>query len=603
MWCERCGYDETNPAVCRRCGRYLHNKTWQVLALGLCAAGLAIFSHYILAGSVFRAPATRLLWVTSALTAPGSIYQWPAYMAVAGATLAALVIVPVLAGYHYGIVPGIIIGFFAGTLSGVQIASVIFPAMAALAATRNVRRVPVGAWALAAALVGGLYYLYLAWTYGPHDELYRQALYQFLLWVAIAAAVVSVADVFISRSIKHSSLHVVFAGAVLAIAPAAIFFSETGPAKIEANFVRMTYDPARALNGPLPEGYVAGLATSRKPELQPGRQLPHVFDTLKYVDTWRARALAACRAYLKSFPSSPEAPEILMLEASMHDAKVNLSLLKSAGRLETCFDRISPQGMDVFRQVTERFPKTPQGALARYYVAEGTFQSGRILEAQKLYAKARESLAAFVPPGYYPSPEVKPTTVADLYAAGDTRRRALERAVYEALLDSERKFSLIAENSDFGGQPLARFAALDPKGEDFDAAVRELIVTYNKSRLVDCLRLVLAERIHDPLDREQAVEPLVGAYPDSDVADRILLALAKAQMAANLHGDARAKASATLRRLLASFPKSSYAPEAAQLLHSFEPARPFTREALGIPRETRLWANETAHPAPAAPGS
>ncbi|MCD6405807.1 MAG: hypothetical protein J7M19_08265, partial [Planctomycetes bacterium] len=66
MHCKKCAYNLEDPsaAVCRRCGRYFHNKAAQIVAVAVAGVLLALVSHYLLTGRLFGG--TRLLWTKSA---------------------------------------------------------------------------------------------------------------------------------------------------------------------------------------------------------------------------------------------------------------------------------------------------------------------------------------------------------------------------------------------------------------------------------------------------------------------------------------------------------------------------------------------------------
>ncbi len=576
MYCRKCAYnlDDPNAAVCRRCGRYCHNKAVQIVAVALAGVLLALVSHYLLTGGLFGG--NRLLWTRSALTVPGSIYKSPAYMAAVGIALGGIVVTAALAGFHYGPGWGLLVAALTGSLSGVHLGGIALAAVSLAAGLPRLRRVPPFVWPVLATGGGTLYYVYLAVFFGPEDApLYRCALIWFVVCVGIAALVVVLVESLLSAAGKYRSSHYLVFTAVLAVTAVALTLGATNPAEIEANLVTTLYRTSRIESVPLGDGFTSGAAApaaaSTQSKTAPEKQLSHVFDTLTFVAARQAEASRAADDYIRRYPDAPGAADVLLLKATMLNARVDMKALKHFNRLECYFDRIAPESTDVYETVIRRFPKSPQAALARYRLAEGFFQRGAFRKASKGFAEAEKALSAFVPPGYYPVKVSRPTTVLDLFRMSSADRTRMENKLYEALLASRRRVRLIRENSDYAGQPLARLAALDEHSEAFDTIAAELAVTYKDSRLVDNIELILAARLSDPIQRLSAIKHLLDKYATSDVRDHMLLELARAYLAGNISGDGPRKAELALRRFLADYPTSTYAGEARRLLESISP--------------------------------
>ncbi len=572
MWCDSCVYYQKPPAaaVCRPCGRYISNKYGQLIVTALLALALGVFSHYILTGRALTG--SRLVWIHTALAFPCSIYSCPYYFASAALTLAGLVAIPIIVTFYFGIWPGMIVGFLAGAASGVHMGGLIFPALAAFAVGRRVRQVPAEVWAILASFGGALYYLYLARRFGPGPGLYSDGLGLFMLWVAALVVVTVAAAVVLGTALRHRSVVALAVAAVLALSPALVFFRWVGPERLEASSILYMYAPSRILNADLPPGFVTGTGDERLYTLAQERQLGHLFDTIKYAEATRARAIAACDAYLGRYAVSGDAADVLMLKATMLNARVDLARLRLDSRLETYYDRVSRQSLPVYSDVIQRWPESPQAALARYLLAEGTFESGDVAQAQKLFSQAERALEALVPADYVPS-SAAPETARDLFRAAATDTTESDATLHAALLETRRRLSLIAANSDFGGQPLARFAALDPRDESFPAEAARLVTAYRDSRIVDNVRLALAERLADPVERRATLRSLLDIYPESDVRDRMLLSAARAEMAANIGGDAPKRAELLVRRLVSDYPSSTWRIAARELLAKITRAR------------------------------
>jgi TolA-binding protein len=569
MLCQTCVYYREAPGAttCRGCGRYLSNKQGQFAIACALTIGLAIFSHYLLTSYFLTGPRmVRLVWLESGFLAPYSIYESPAYMAACALTLAALVVAPAVMTLHFGLVAGLLVGLAAGMASGVFFGPLMIPMAAGIAAIRAWKRAPRMVWLAASAAAGTIGYLILAWRFGPADPLYRSALYEFLLVAGLLSLALAAAAGIAAAVCKYNSLAAVAVIAVMAAAPVAVFFSGVGVGRLEAGFVRYVHGGDHGMSGDLPEGFASGQAVIKDRGLGPKKQLGNVFDTCSYVDVERTRAIVACDQYLTRFPASADAAGIALLKARMLNTRVDVATLQRYNRLETYSDRVGPETIAVYQGVVGHFPGTPEAALAQYYAAEATFQAGKVMEAQAQFAAAERALSALVPPSYYPDARPAPATAGDLYRSGDTRRIQLEEEMYRARLEARRMQSFIAHNSDFGGQPLARFAALDPRSGSFGTEATTIITTYKTSKLVDNIKLALAERLTDPVERRAALEALLEDSSASDAQDEMLYTTARAELAADMAGDASRAAELKLRRLIADYPSSTYFADATALL-------------------------------------
>ena len=565
MWCESCAYysKAPNPAVCRRCGRYLANKYSQLAIILILSVALALFSHYALVGRLMDG--SRLAWVKSALSTPYSIYLSPHYFAAVALTLAALVVIPALVTYHYGIGAGALTGLVTGYFSGIHHGWLLLVIVGTAALGKRTKAVPAGIWPVLAGLGGALYYMLLAWRFGPGDPLEAAALYRFLLFVAALTAVTLAAGAVAAALLKNNSLQAVAMVAFLTLSPTLLFFRWVGPARLEANMLLHANDPSRVLAASLPEGFVTGTPREGSPAKARERQLGNFLDTLRYVDARRAKAIVACDGYLKRYSISDDAAEVMLLKATMHNVRVDIEALRRYGRLEPYYDRISKGALASYAEIVDRGIEPRRAALARYYLAEGTFQAGDTAQAQKMYLEAKAALEAQIPAAFVPE-QTRPVTPSDLFRQREYRERELMIRLYKALLLTRRRVALIAANSDFGGQALARFAQLDPRNEGFAVEAGKILTSYRDSKVVDNVRLALAEALADPLERRAALEALLESAPQSDERDRMLFVTAQAQASANISGDGTKKAELNVRRLLADYPDSTYAAEARALL-------------------------------------
>lgn len=567
MHCQDCAYNLNDPsaAVCRRCGRLATDKAVQILVTWLAIVALGAASGYILTGQAFSG--NPVTWIRRALTFPGSIYASPAYLAAVVTALAGLVALVALASFHYGPLLGFLAAFPAGVLCGVPMAWVALPIVAIIAGLFRLPKVPAALWPPAAAAVGGVYLLWLAWTYGPRGTSpHFKALVIVVAGASLAAVVVTAAVALAGSLWKYRCAYIPVLAVAAAIAPPALLFAGGGPAEMQANMLLDRFAPSTWLTGYLEEGYISGWAGRDEKDIVPEKQLGHIFDVIHYVDLVRSKAIAACNDYMERFPAAPTAADVGLLKATMLNAKLDLVKLKRANTLECYFDRVADESVSVYEGLVRDFPGTPQEALAGFQLAQATFQSGKATEARALYQGAVSKIEVFTGEDFEPVERKPAQTLGDLFAERRHRKAEMLTRLHDCLLTARRTIALLEANHDYGAQALARFAVLDPHDKDFDAKAAALANDYADSLLADNLELALAERVADPLQRVALLTSLLEKHPQSDVRDRMLLTLARAHLSGNLRGDGHRKAEVALRRLLADYPQSTYRREAKALL-------------------------------------
>lgn len=565
-YCDECAYfpKDIDGALCLRCGRYVENKFPEILIAAVALLSLALFSNYILTGRVFRG--TNTLWLNTGLQFPYSAYASAEYRHAVIFALAGLAALPALFGFHYGARTGLAAGVLAGFFSGVPWGVFAFSGAAWLASLKGRRHVAVFAWPVLATLATVLFYAWLVRAYGPTNRLYRAALYNTVFIVGEFALLVTLLEILSVSWMNFRSWPVIPFAVFAAAGPMAVFAAGVGRPAFEAERIFAIYNPAKTLEGELPVGLVAGLSDSKRPDLSPGGQARRAFETARYVDTIRSVAVGAADAHVRKFPRSPYVPEMLLFKAMMYNARVDFAELTQAGRLETYFDRISPEALPVYGEIASKYAATAYGALARFETARGIFQSGRVLEAQPLIDKCVRDLAQYVPKDYGGGETPEPESVKELLSMPDPRPTKLAARVHQAMIEARELSSLIADNLDYAGQPLERLAALDLRSADFERAARELLTAYPRSKLVDNVRFMLAKKILYPAERASAMRALLDGFPESDIRDALLYERAYALYLANLTGRGAAEAKPLLDELRDKYPQSTYNFRAVALL-------------------------------------
>ncbi len=569
MQCEVCAYnlDAPSAAICSRCGRYGANKAADFLMVLGAGIALAIISNYLLTASALGGD--RLIWMAQALRVPGSIYTDRAYLVAVVVSLAGLLILSSLAGFHYGALRGLLIALPMGILGGVHLGWIALVPVTCATAIVRIKGVHPAVWPVCATAIGGGYFFWLAWAKGPSAEralLYRQALLSVMGVAGLAAVAAVAAAALVATRTRYRSSYLPVAACLLAALPGSLLLWAVPPSRLHANIITTLYEPRHSLAGPLGEGFITGTPPGETYELAAPKQLGNVFEVVRFVDAGRARGVLAARRYMERFGNSPAASQVLLLEADMHNARVDMKALKLFNRLECYFDMVTPQAVEIYTVLIERFPDTPQAALARYGRAEGLLQDGLIAQARPGFIEAATDLARHIPMDFEPVEVMPPDSLAELFDMSGSRRRLLLNDLWQALQASRRRIHLVDNNHDYAGRPLARLAALDQRDGDFERKAAEILADYPDSLIADNVHLELALRVRDPLERAEKIEKLLKRHPDSDVLDMMLLELARSYRAGSLGGTGDSRAEQILRRLLNEHPESTWAFDARRLL-------------------------------------
>ncbi|MBI5865830.1 MAG: hypothetical protein HZB38_15265 [Planctomycetes bacterium] len=144
------------------------------------------------------------------------------------------------------------------------------------------------------------------------------------------------------------------------------------------------------------------------------------------------------------------------------------------------------------------------------------------------------------------------------------------------LLEARRLEELIRENRDdpiHGNQPLTELAGLDPRRARYREGLARLAATYHDSSLWDNLAVLWVCAAPEASERAALLEEALLALPLQDARAQALFSLAELEIPtpATETTDYRRVGMDRLREVVRTFPRTSWADEAARRLRAMEP--------------------------------
>ncbi len=280
-----------------------------------------------------------------------------------------------------------------------------------------------------------------------------------------------------------------------------------------------------------------------------------------------------CREFIRYFPDSRHAPNVLYLSGQALDARIDLEVFRQRKLLRYYFDfpLDSARSEVTWRKVVHNAPDSSASAVGRYKLA--------IFEAREgLLGQAVEWLDQVIS-AYDPRrPAVEPADAAGavkkaLQAAPPDA--SLEILVEAVVFDARRFLSLLLENGNdplYGVRPFCgsqpgepRTIGLlecDPRSPYFAANLRRLIDAYPRALLRDNLELMLAMQDEDLDSRIAALERVLQRFADGDALPEVLFRLG----AGYLDVGSTARGRELLQRLVTEFPNNPFTPLAVNRL-------------------------------------
>jgi hypothetical protein len=97
--------------------------------------------------------------------------------------------------------------------------------------------------------------------------------------------------------------------------------------------------------------------------------------------------------FLKSFPDSPHAPDVLYYKALTVDTRFDEALFADKGQIRFLSGEATPDGLPLWRRLVERHGEHPLAAVARLRLAADAARRGEAAAAERRFDRAREAAA------------------------------------------------------------------------------------------------------------------------------------------------------------------------------------------------------------------
>lgn len=285
-----------------------------------------------------------------------------------------------------------------------------------------------------------------------------------------------------------------------------------------------------------------------------------------------------CRDFVRAFPDSRYAPNVLYLQGQAMDARIDVDAFSDKKLLRVYFDFpvSSPRAELVWQKVIYNAPASTTSAVARYKLALLEARAGRVGRAVELLD---ELIARF---------GTKSTNDGTAQGKAGPVSRALASAPPDASLkilvdnvvfEGQRLLNLLLNNADdplYGVRPLcgaqppeprqAGLLQLDPHARQYPGNLAVLLRHYATpaALAVDNIALRLALTRESPEDRAHDLAECVAQYPGGDALPETLYQLGVAYQETRADDLSRQ----TLSRVSNEFPNSLWAEQAVRRLRT-----------------------------------
>ncbi|MCB9851044.1 MAG: hypothetical protein H6817_10125 [Phycisphaerales bacterium] len=263
-----------------------------------------------------------------------------------------------------------------------------------------------------------------------------------------------------------------------------------------------------------------------------------------------------CRHFIRHFPDSRYAPNVLYLEGQALDARMDVEAFRKKKVLATYFDfpMQTDQSELIWRKVIYNAPEGSSiAAVGRYKLAMLNARDGKI-------ARALESLDELVTLYGENRTSDKPPTHTGAVKKALTSAppdASLNILVENIVFEGRRLRDLLLENANdprYGVRPLCGakpgeprqpgLLQLDPHERFYKNNLRDLLRAYPGSMLADNIKLRLALLSVDPVERVERLQTCVDSTPPGDSRPEALYHLGIACLDAGM--DARGRGALTL---------------------------------------------------------
>jgi len=573
--------------------------------------GLCAFTHWLHVAKAFDfspssyvAPAR--FWDAKApnlndfILAPINVVQVPVHAIVLGLVVAVMVAVPIVVSILYRF--GSALPFVAAVVVFAHMPwmAVTLLASCMLASLRRFRM----SFRFGSALLGllpVLLYLYLA-TRGTADQLaaYGSPAQKSLLlapWLlAILAAAVMLGTVLlIARVVNYRPGAVAPVLAIMFATPLVLFHFGVGADELAYRVLEADFGPRSKRFEPVlksreTENAILALISGAIGDASSGGQLrsdlralwslqPEKLRELKRTVSRRflaafladrSEAYEACKRFIADYPQSRYVPNVLYIQARVRDTRLDEAKLAQELYRELYTDFPHVQSEEIWFKLLKQYPDSPFSVAAALRLAELKLRAGEVDEALRNVQLVLSK---------NPNPTDGRTTT-------QPRHRGLLTAAFpESSLDFEpepyrrearRLAELIVENRDdpqYGSSPLVELAMLDPRRARYLEQLQRLAQRYRESTLYDNLVVRWASALPDLNQRAAALEACIRTFTSGDALPEALYRLANLETQALAAEDEsrRARGLARLREIVARFPGTCWAEQAAERLEVLEP--------------------------------
>lgn len=559
MKCERCFFTDRAVAeqICQRCSRnFTRAEILELAVIGLVYLFVCRFAWYLFTGDfVERALAGGSLFSVSwsnVFTFPVNFDENPWHIVTVALVYSLVILIPVAAGFFYGLAGGLIIAAgawfvpapftFAFTMLGAGLAASRLGRKATLKTTLFVSTVPALVWLLAisAAPLLSPGVGIVAWFPWLLAGFFIAIAVSPMLWLAER------------RDYKATFLLPTFA--LLAAGAVTLFYATVGFSKVEYEFMRRDHwvgGPAFTLLVPPDRGGGDNDTAHRA--------------ALASFESRRARSIKEFSRFISWFPHSPQTPAALFERAELSSAKACFAGT-IPDRLRIYTDRIGADAQSDDATIVAQFPQSPAGVEARLRLVEYALQNPGLAKETGL-APVRRNLQRLL--------DIYGVKLPADYRPGSTKAVGLKwrehrlteeqerQQIYEVMDRARAKQAFLDRNSDYNDLPLMMYCQLDPHDPRYVDKLRDILTWTPDTKLADVIELDILLRVGwKPAD----LQALLARYPAGQTAPRIYLLLARERVERSKLAEARS----WLKKLTEGFPRTPEADEGRRMLAELE---------------------------------
>ena len=553
MKCPECFFSDATVTdeTCRRCSRnFTRRELVDVVILGLICLVVSRFSYYLFTGDFFSAPLKGGVFFpvrfSDIFTFPVNFAENHWHIFTVGWTFALVLLIPMLVGVFYGVVPGMVVALVGGYHVAVPFFFVPLMLSVVIAGTRVGRLVRLEAALLLATLPPILFLVGLSLP----AFLGASGVFAMLPWlVTLLLVVVSISPViWLARRWEYRMRPLLWVVGLQAVVVLGVFHGSIGFPKVAYELIRRRYWTGGA------RFRIVVQAPDARDSAEGQREKARALFRSR-----RARSLKEFSRFISWFPRSPETPLALFERAEAHNLRSYFTGTRP-DMLRVYTSRITPEALADYRTVRTDFSVFPMAVETRLRTARYHLQTQKLPEAVRELRDLIDFCDVRVPLDYRPAGTRAVLGKWRSHRLSEEQRMQL---LYEVLQEARLELRFLRRNSDYNRIPLMLFYQLDEHATEFTDELEKILKWFPDCRLADNIKLILLERRAYKLDELKA---LLDAYPTDDTAPRMMLLLGTGYRDRLMY----AQAASFLGRLRTTFPKSPEAARAGVLLKNFK---------------------------------